>query len=222
MPASISASVGIHGGKQCYNVVRDQETIRDLLNAIPRSEGGAEGSLSGPISWGIASHALHSAILTFQRWQKLSVDGHIDPKGNAIRVMNRLVSGTGPTPTVGPSGPGGASGPAVVTRRCGPLRTVTRGMLPARVVVDGGPTGQFKFKRVSLPTKVNLDIASPASIKGTMSIILVAAAPAGPLWDVGMPSPVRWDIGAASVLPVGIEFEFLTDWAPGDPPCIPI
>jgi hypothetical protein len=48
----ISASVGIHNGKQCYNVVSDQETVRRLLNQIPVSQGGANGTLSGPVMWG--------------------------------------------------------------------------------------------------------------------------------------------------------------------------
>jgi len=35
----ISASVGMHSGKQCYNVLRDQQTITDLLNLISRVAG---------------------------------------------------------------------------------------------------------------------------------------------------------------------------------------
>src|ERR1051325_10960169 len=103
--AGITASVGIHNGKPCYNVLEDQKTITNLLNAIPRSQGGAEGSLPAPTSWGIVSSSLHQAILTFQRWHKLSVDGHIDPKGSAIGLLNRLAG----------SSAGGLSGGALGT-----------------------------------------------------------------------------------------------------------
>jgi hypothetical protein len=36
----VGGSVGIYSGKQCYNFLRDQITVIDLLNSIPGSMGG--------------------------------------------------------------------------------------------------------------------------------------------------------------------------------------
>jgi len=95
----VKASVGIHNGKQCYNVMSaqqpDQQNVIELLNRIPESLGGA---LSGngprvfpPLRWGICSPQLHAAILRFQRTNKgLIADGHVDPGAHTIIRLNQL------------------------------------------------------------------------------------------------------------------------------------
>jgi hypothetical protein len=89
------ASVGKYGptSRQCYNTVRDQQIIMDLLNAIPEKRGGAGGTLTGPIPWGVVSEDLYKAIFTFQRahaTEGLSVDGHVDPHQKMIRLLLQL------------------------------------------------------------------------------------------------------------------------------------
>jgi len=100
----VKASVGIHNGKQCYNVMSaqqpDQQNVVELLNRIPESLGGA---LSGngpmvfpPLRWGICSPELHAAILRFQRTNKgLIADGHVDPSGHTIIRLNQLAGEPG-------------------------------------------------------------------------------------------------------------------------------
>lgn len=98
----ISASVGIRYGKQCPNTHNDQLTVRELLNRIPGAQGGRrENQLTGPIQTGIASPALHQAILAFQdkhKAQGLVVDGHVDPGQRTIALLKQLA---------GPQTPGG-------------------------------------------------------------------------------------------------------------------
>ena len=89
------ASVGKYGptSRQCYNTVRDQQIIMDLLNAIPEKRGGAGGTLTGPIPWGVVSEDLYKAIFAFQRahtTEGLSVDGHVDPHQKMIRLLLQL------------------------------------------------------------------------------------------------------------------------------------
>jgi hypothetical protein len=44
-PVCVQASVGrINGVKNCYNVPVDRSKVRDFLNAIPASAGGADES----------------------------------------------------------------------------------------------------------------------------------------------------------------------------------
>ena len=84
---SIQASVGIANGKQCYNLLPDQDTVRSLLNLIGTLQGGAFGTLDKPTKHGICSPQLHSAILNFQRMNHLSVDGHVDPNQRTIHQL---------------------------------------------------------------------------------------------------------------------------------------
>jgi hypothetical protein len=216
---SIGASVGIHSGKQCYNVVSDQETVRRLLNEIPVSQGGAGGALADPIMWGVVSNSLYQAILKFQRHNKLSVDGHIDPRGSAMDLMNRLTS------PVGSESVGGDPEAGQETRstmpKCGPPRTVKSGFLPDRVDVMGGPTGRFKFFGLAAGATVTIEaeIVSPIGIKGVKTFTVSTAKTGGPLWDVGMAPPVHWLINVRAAGFAKVRYEFLTDWSPGDPPC---
>ena len=223
--SKISASVGMHNRKQCYNVVQDQETIRDLLNAIPASAGGQEGALSGPIFWGIVSHSLHEAILNFQRWNHLSVDGHIDPNGNALKTMDRILSG-GSGPGAGPGSGTSEVAPSVPTATplpvCGPLRTVARGsLLPALIDVMGGPSGVIVFTELLGLITIEAKRTSPA--RATDLFTVSPSSPVGMSSRTVTPPPVRWSIQmtAKSTIVGAVKWEFRTDWSPGDPPCDP-
>ncbi len=148
----IKASVGIAGGKQCYNVVSDQLIIIDLLNSIPVANGGCrEKRLSGAPRWGVCSGALHSAIVAFQSANGLSVDGHVDPGGRMIQKLNLLsLLHQDPgnlTPQFGPDlpypiGPTGESKPPAIWR-------VSDLSLSGLSVVSGAGagaySGQIKF-----------------------------------------------------------------------------
>src|SRR5437016_5984605 len=89
------ASVGNHGPtkKPCYNTIDDQTMVRDLLNAIPESKGGAGGKLKGSLRWGIVRDDIYTAIIRFQQAhpeEHLSVDGHVDPHEKTLRLLLRL------------------------------------------------------------------------------------------------------------------------------------
>ncbi len=109
----IQASVGIAGGRQCYNNVADQMIVQDLIDSIPFAMGGRMGDMGG---WampraGYCAPDLHQAILRFQQMNRnlgLSVDGHIDPGGKGIMTLNAFAGGGSPTPN--PSGPTGSQG----------------------------------------------------------------------------------------------------------------
>lgn len=95
---TINASVGVRNGVQCYNFVDDQYTIIELLNLIPEELGGTmnpEGGIDFPRpERGKASKQLVDAILRFQtvnRAKVLYVDGHVDPGGKTIQVMNDIM-----------------------------------------------------------------------------------------------------------------------------------
>jgi hypothetical protein len=98
----ISASVGkLESGGQCYNVVADQNIVIGLLNSIGRAQGGRrEQPVPGNPRWGVASPDLHAAILQFQRTNRLSVDGHIDPGQTALRRLDELASQPSPLTSV--------------------------------------------------------------------------------------------------------------------------
>ncbi|MCC6393536.1 MAG: hypothetical protein IT167_23250 [Bryobacterales bacterium] len=112
---NISASVGIASGRQCYNATLDQQIIQDLLDRIPLSMGGRLGETG---AWampkrGYCAPDLHQAILRFQTLNRGSLpygpDGHVDPAGSTLALMNRLngVPGNGGTPS-GPAALGTA------------------------------------------------------------------------------------------------------------------
>lgn len=88
----ILASVGKYedGSKECYNTVQDQRIVIDLLNAISTDNGGTEGAVRESPRDGVCIPRLHQAIITFQRKNALSVDGHIDPHHAGIRTLNEL------------------------------------------------------------------------------------------------------------------------------------
>jgi hypothetical protein len=104
------ASVGKYGptGTLCYNTLSDQQMIQDLLNAIPKKRGGAEGTLKGSIQWKKISDELYKAIRAFQNahtYDGLSVDGHVDPHQQTLRLMLKLSKEFPPAaPSVVPRG----------------------------------------------------------------------------------------------------------------------
>ncbi|MBZ5624792.1 MAG: peptidoglycan-binding protein [Acidobacteriia bacterium] len=92
----ISASVGKfdHGARQCHNIPSDQSIVISLLNRVGRAQGGRrEDPLPNNPRWGVASPALYEAILTFQRTNRLSVDGHVDPGEATLRRLDELAAG---------------------------------------------------------------------------------------------------------------------------------
>ncbi|HLJ49558.1 MAG TPA: hypothetical protein VKU01_26275 [Bryobacteraceae bacterium] len=95
MPA-IGASVGVANGKQCYNVPADQAVVQNLLSQIPASMGGTCGKTNWTTPlWKLCAADLHKAILQFQRVNSgrlAAADGHVDPGGATIQLMNRLAS----------------------------------------------------------------------------------------------------------------------------------
>src|SRR5215471_1608009 len=103
---SIQASVGkFEGGtRQCFNLVKDQQTVIKLLNRISTDDGGAAGNLTEDPSFlqnGIVLEPLFEAILTFQKAQSgLSVDGHVDPGEKTISRLNELAFPFTPGPSV--------------------------------------------------------------------------------------------------------------------------
>lgn len=109
----IQASVGIAGGRQCYNNVADQMIVQDLIDSIPFGMGGRMGDMGGWVMprAGYCAPDLHQAIIRFQQMNRnlgLSVDGHIDPGGKGIVTLNALAGGGSPNPN--PSGPTGSQG----------------------------------------------------------------------------------------------------------------
>jgi hypothetical protein len=94
----IDASVGSAGGKPCYNIPKDQETIQRLLSKIPASQGGCAGKGWKPALWGVCAQDLADAIRKFQEANRAKLafppDGHIDPDGSTLALLNALASGT--------------------------------------------------------------------------------------------------------------------------------
>ncbi len=85
------SSVGRRQGRDSQNRVNDQKIVQDLLNKIPASAGGAEGSLNERMVEGICSNKLFLAILTFQKRNlPQSADGHIDPGGRSLDALERM------------------------------------------------------------------------------------------------------------------------------------
>jgi hypothetical protein len=104
----ISASVGVANGKQCYNVVADQQVVQRLLDQIPPPSGRSADSVAWtPAQWGTCAQDLQKAIFWFQHVNRLQLpyapDGHVDPGGGTIQLMNRLAD------NAAGSGPGGSS-----------------------------------------------------------------------------------------------------------------
>jgi len=86
------------GRQPALNAKRDQEVLQTLLNRIPRSLGGAEGSLQESPQERTVSASLQAAIEAFQN---LNVspqfrDGRVDPNGPTILKLNQLADSSLP------------------------------------------------------------------------------------------------------------------------------
>ena len=106
----LRARVGRHAstGAQCQNWVEDQQIVTALLNLIPRNDGGAEAGIAGRVVGGIASDALCSAILTFQKkYFPAHQTGFVEPTGVAIAKLEELAARPSPAPAAAPTGPWG-------------------------------------------------------------------------------------------------------------------
>jgi hypothetical protein len=100
---TLRARVGRHkkDGRQCQNFADDQRKVIDMLNRIPVSEGGAGGSLNGPVVPGICSDALYRAISKFEEKNQYYPDrrkGFIEPGEPLLKRMEELANPEKPKP----------------------------------------------------------------------------------------------------------------------------
>src|ERR1700722_257 len=106
----IRARVGRHtrsGGGHCQNWADDQKVIIDLLNNIPRTSGGTQGSLNPRIVAGICSNELYAAISAFEdKYWPGQRSGYIDPGGAMYQKLALLAA-----PAVAPPGAGAPAAP---------------------------------------------------------------------------------------------------------------
>jgi hypothetical protein len=77
----------------------------ELLNRIPALQGGTRMP-EGPMPWpapsnGFCHPLLHQRILFFQQTNRLIADGHVDPNGQSIAMLNRLALGGHAVPADG-------------------------------------------------------------------------------------------------------------------------
>lgn len=91
---SIDERVGRHTrdqGRQCRNLLKDQQTVTDLLNRIPVNQGGAGGTLPKPIHNGTCSPALYRAISQFEdKYFPGQRRGFVEPGGAMLKRMEEL------------------------------------------------------------------------------------------------------------------------------------
>jgi hypothetical protein len=91
----LKGRVGRHAsdGRQCQNWKSDQQTVIDLLNRIPATDGGTAGSLGGRIVAGYASKALYQAILAFEKKHfPGKAKGFVDPGGAVLAKLEALAN----------------------------------------------------------------------------------------------------------------------------------
>jgi len=103
----IGFSIGVKDGKPCYNNPDDQKKVMDLLEKIDPSDGGVMGDPKwrrppdGALFWKVCPEPLRAALLYFQTKNQTKLpyraDGHVDPGGPTIRLMNSLASSVSPT-----------------------------------------------------------------------------------------------------------------------------
>src|SRR5437016_2774746 len=96
----IGSSVGVKDGIPCYNNPGDQKVVMDLLEQIDVADGGLSGDArwrrpaAGTLRWKFCPEPLSIAILNFQKVNRAKLpyqpDGHVDPGGATIRLMNSL------------------------------------------------------------------------------------------------------------------------------------
>src|SRR5579864_1965649 len=137
---TIDASVGFAGGKPCYNIPKDQETIQRLLSKIPASQGGCMGKVWKPAQWGVCGRDLAEAIRRFQEANRAKLpfapDGHVDPGGSTLALLNTLASGTSAS----------ASPPATsVTQSALALKVVAQGISWCQAAINALKTYGMAF-----------------------------------------------------------------------------
>lgn len=92
----LRARVGRHtrlAGRHCQNWAEDQQTVIDLLNRIPVTDGGAGGKLNGRIIVGMSSDALYRAISQFEdKHFPGQRSGFVDPDGAMLKLMHELAA----------------------------------------------------------------------------------------------------------------------------------
>jgi hypothetical protein len=97
----LKGRVGRHAsdGRQCQNWKSDQQTVIDLLNRIPVTDGGTAGNLGGRVVAGIASTALYQAILAFENKHfPGKAKGFVDPGGVVLAKLETLANRPPPAP----------------------------------------------------------------------------------------------------------------------------
>jgi hypothetical protein len=107
----VGSSVGIKDGTPCYNNPDDQKIVMDLLEKIDSSNGGVMGDpkwkrpADATLRWKVCPELLRAAILDFQTKNQAKLpyrpDGHVDPGGVTIRLMNSLAASFSPTTVIG-------------------------------------------------------------------------------------------------------------------------
>src|SRR5580658_9688166 len=103
------------GRQPALNAKGDQEVVQNLLNRIPRSLGGAEGSLQIPPQAGQVSAALQAAIEVFQQRNVSGPyrDGRVDPNAETIQKLKQLAASSSPAGSS--AQPGGGSSDFEIT-----------------------------------------------------------------------------------------------------------
>ena len=129
MTVAISGPVGRRWRTQnVLNAPPDQEAIIDLLMAISLTQGGQREAWRERPARGIDGYCpqiLADAIWEFQAFWKRqgvfrNIDGVIDPDGNTLKQLNKLVAAN-PTPVRPAPGPKPAPAPAPLPRQTVPL-----------------------------------------------------------------------------------------------------
>src|SRR3981189_953378 len=101
----LKGRVGRHAsdGRQCQNWKADQQTVIDLLNRIPVTDGGTAGSLSGGIVAGLASTTPYQAVLAFEKKPFAGqAKGFVDPAGAVLAKLEALANRPPPAPAPTP------------------------------------------------------------------------------------------------------------------------
>jgi hypothetical protein len=104
----IRARVGRHtraGGRHCQNWADDQKVVIDLLNRIPRTSGGTQGSLTPRLVAGVCSDELYAAISAFEdKYFPGQRSGYIDPGGAMYQKLALLAAPAAtPPPAAAPA-----------------------------------------------------------------------------------------------------------------------
>ena len=104
----LKGRVGRHAsdGRHCQNWKADQQTVIDLLNLIPVTDGGTAGYLRPRIVAGLASAELYQAILTFEKKHFAGkAKGFVDPGGAVLAKLQALANRPPVTPAPAPKPP---------------------------------------------------------------------------------------------------------------------